>query len=74
MGWVSEKMQVALDESYRDPTNLQGKIQKHQAYEAELTANRKRIDVVSAVCSFSFLFISWYSLLNFPLHFKHHAV
>jgi len=49
MGWVSEKMQVALDESYRDPTNLQGKIQKHQAYEAELTANRKRIDVVSAV-------------------------
>ena len=50
MGWVSEKMQVALDESYRDPTNLQGKIQKHQAYEAELTANRKRIDVVSAVC------------------------
>jgi spectrin beta len=55
MGWVTEKMQVALDESYRDPTNLQGKIQKHQAYEAELTANRKRIDVVSAVCSNSLL-------------------
>ena len=53
MGWVSEKMQIAVDESYRDPTNLQGKIQKHQAYEAELTANRKRIDVVSTV-SFNF--------------------
>ena len=49
MGWVSEKTKVAMDESYRDPTNLQGKIQKHQAYEAELTSNRKRIDVVSEV-------------------------
>lgn len=49
MGWVSEKMQIASDESYRDPTNLQGKIQKHQAFEAELTANRKRVDAVSAV-------------------------
>ena len=28
--WIREKMQVAGDESYRDPTNLQAKIQKHQ--------------------------------------------
>lgn len=42
-------MKVALDESYNDPTNLQGKIQKHQAFEAELMANRKRVDVVAAV-------------------------
>jgi len=42
-------MQVASDESYRDPTNLKGKLQKHQAFEAELMANRKRVDVVSAV-------------------------
>ena len=28
--WIKEKMQVAGDESYRDPTNLQAKIQKHQ--------------------------------------------
>ena len=49
MGWVSEKLKVALDDSYRDPTNLQGKIQKHQVYEAELTSNRKRIDTVSDV-------------------------
>lgn len=55
MGWVIKKIQVALGDSYRDPTNLQGKIQKHQAYEAELTANRKRIDVVSAVCIQVFL-------------------
>jgi len=42
-------MQVASDESYRDPTNLKGKLQKHQAFEAEVMANRKRVDVVSAV-------------------------
>jgi len=43
---------VASDESYRDPTNLKGKLQKHQAFEAEVTANRKRVDVVSAVSRF----------------------
>lgn len=42
-------MKVALDESYNDPSNLQGKIQKHQAFEAEVMANRKRVDVVAAV-------------------------
>ena len=29
-GWIHEKLQAASDESYRDPTNLQAKIQKHQ--------------------------------------------
>ncbi|KAK7105089.1 spectrin beta chain, non-erythrocytic 5-like isoform X3 [Littorina saxatilis] len=45
-GWINEKLQVALDESYRDPTNLQAKLQKHQAFEAELSANRNRVDAV----------------------------
>ncbi|XP_076441755.1 spectrin beta chain, non-erythrocytic 5-like [Babylonia areolata] len=45
-GWINEKLQVALDESYRDPTNLQAKLQKHQAFEAELAANRNRVDAV----------------------------
>ncbi|XP_041352702.1 spectrin beta chain, non-erythrocytic 5-like isoform X2 [Gigantopelta aegis] len=45
-GWINEKLQVALDESYRDPTNLQAKLQKHQAFEAELIANRNRVDAV----------------------------
>ena len=35
-GWISEKLQVALDEAYRDPTNLQSKLQKQAAFEAEL--------------------------------------
>ncbi|XP_055880886.1 spectrin beta chain, non-erythrocytic 2-like isoform X3 [Biomphalaria glabrata] len=45
--WINEKLQVALDESYRDPTNLQAKLQKHSAFEAELSANRNRVDAVS---------------------------
>ncbi|XP_043236847.1 spectrin beta chain, non-erythrocytic 2-like isoform X8 [Amphibalanus amphitrite] len=45
--WLGEKMQVACDESYRDPTNLQSKIQKHQAFEAELQANAGRVLAVN---------------------------
>ena len=47
-GWINEKLQIALDESYRDPTNLQAKLQKHQAFVAEVTANRNRVDAVVA--------------------------
>jgi spectrin alpha len=35
-------------QSYRDPTNLRGKLQRHQAFEAELAANQSRIDAVSS--------------------------
>lgn len=42
-GWMGEKMQVAGDDSYKDPTNLPGKLQKHQAFEAEVVANKDRI-------------------------------
>ena len=38
-----------MDESYRDPFNLKGKIQKHQAFQAEVVANRRRVDVVVEV-------------------------
>ena len=48
--WISEKMQIATDESYRDPTNLQGKLQKHLAFEAELTTNKRRLEGVTMVC------------------------
>lgn len=49
LGWVAEKMQIATDESYRDTSNLGGKIQKHQAFEAELAANKRRVEAVTAV-------------------------
>ena len=39
----AEKLQAASDESYKDPTNLQAKIQKHQAFEAEVAAHSNAI-------------------------------
>ena len=47
--WIHDKLTVATDESYRDPTNLQSKLQKHQAFEAELSANKGRVDSVCKV-------------------------
>lgn len=44
--WISEKLQLAMDESYKDPANIQAKHQKHQAFEAELSANKDRIKSV----------------------------
>ena len=41
--WIIEKLQTASDESYKDPTNLQAKIQKHQAFEAEVQAHANAI-------------------------------
>ncbi len=41
--WMVEKLQVAQEESYKDPTNIQSKHQKQQAFEAELAANSDRI-------------------------------
>ena len=45
--WLHEKLNVATDMCYTDPTNLQSKIQKHAAFEAELTANSGRIEAVA---------------------------
>ena len=47
--WISEKMQVATDESYRDLTNLEGKLQMHQKFEAELIPNEQRIQAIAQV-------------------------
>ena len=41
--WLREKIAVAMDDSYKDPTNLPGKLQKHQAFGAEVGANEERI-------------------------------
>merc|ERR1712020_622761 len=47
-GWINEKLKVANDDSYLDPTNLNGKVQKHQNFEVELQSNEKRFkEVVS---------------------------
>lgn len=53
---MAEKLQLATEESYRDPANIQSKHQKHQAFEAELAANADRIQV--------FFFILFFFLLE----------
>ena len=42
--WILEKLQTASDENYKDPTNLQAKIQKHQAFEAEVAAHANSLE------------------------------
>lgn len=38
--WIAEKRITATDQSYRDLTNLPTKLQKHEAFESEVQANR----------------------------------
>jgi spectrin beta len=47
--WVKDKYRTATDESYRDLTNLLPKLQKHQAFEAELKANKEILGQVNEV-------------------------
>ncbi|XP_074042234.1 alpha Spectrin isoform X2 [Leptinotarsa decemlineata] len=47
-GWINEKLKFATDESYLDPTNLGGKVQKHQNFEQELTANKSRMEDITS--------------------------
>ncbi|XP_026142105.1 spectrin beta chain, non-erythrocytic 5 isoform X1 [Carassius auratus] len=44
--WLNEKNSVAVDESWRDPINLQAKLLKHQSFEAEILANRNRVQTL----------------------------
>ncbi|XP_052790863.1 spectrin alpha chain-like isoform X6 [Mya arenaria] len=44
--WINEKLKTASDENYLDPTNLQTKVQKHQNFEAEIEANKNRIEAI----------------------------
>jgi len=47
--WISEKLQTASDESYKDPTNLQAKIQKHDAFVSEVNAHANAIILLDEV-------------------------
>ncbi|XP_013913266.1 PREDICTED: spectrin beta chain, non-erythrocytic 5-like [Thamnophis sirtalis] len=46
--WMSEKNSIALDESWRDPSNLQAKLQKHQTFQAEIVANKNHLNRIKA--------------------------
>jgi spectrin alpha len=41
--WINEKLQTANEDTYKDTTNLQAKIQKHEAFEAEVAAHYNAI-------------------------------
>lgn len=45
--WIKEKLKTAKDDSYLDPTNIRGKLQKHTNFEQELKANRNRLDEIN---------------------------
>ncbi|CAJ0599218.1 unnamed protein product [Cylicocyclus nassatus] len=47
--WIKEKLQIAKDESYFDPTNIRGKLQKHKNFEQELNTNRDRLSEINSV-------------------------
>lgn len=47
--WLNERNAVALDENWWEPTNLQAKLLKHQSFEAEIHANRYRVDTLHKV-------------------------
>ncbi|XP_037681556.1 spectrin alpha chain, erythrocytic 1 [Choloepus didactylus] len=41
--WILEKLDIAAEKSYEDPTNMQVKYQKHEAFEAEVQAKSRVI-------------------------------
>lgn len=45
--WIAEKSRGVLDESYRDLTNLERKLQKHEAFELELRANERQLRAIN---------------------------
>ena len=47
--WASDKIKTAQDDSYRDLSNIEEKLQKHEAFEAELNASQSRVTSLIAV-------------------------
>lgn len=42
--WLNERLLIASEETYRDLSNIQGKVMKHRTFEAEIQANKERLD------------------------------
>jgi spectrin beta len=52
--WLNDKTKIAVDESYKDLSNLPRKLQKHKAFERELRANEGQLRNVNKVNSWFF--------------------
>ena len=48
--WLNERLLIASEETYRDLSNIQGKVMKHRTFEAEIQANKERLDDICEVC------------------------
>jgi len=46
-GWMADKLKTANDESYRDLTNLERKLQKHEVFAQELHGNEGELQAVN---------------------------
>jgi len=68
-GWINEKLKFATDDSYLDPTNLNGKVQKHQNFEQELNANKSRMDEITSTGQ-ELIESNHYAAGEFYLHVK----
>ncbi|XP_034523569.1 spectrin alpha chain, erythrocytic 1 [Ailuropoda melanoleuca] len=44
--WISEMLPIACDESYKDPTNIQRKYLKHQAFDNEVQGRAEEVEGV----------------------------
>ena len=53
--WLNDRLLIASEETYRDLSNIQGKVKKHKTFEAEIQANKERLDDICEVC-LSFVF------------------
>lgn len=47
--WLNERLLIASEETYRDLSNIQGKVNKHRTFEAEIQANKERLDDICEV-------------------------
>lgn len=47
--WIRDKQQIATDENFHDPINLDNKKKKHSEFEAEVNANEQRIQNIAQV-------------------------
>lgn len=59
-GWIDDKLKVAYEDDFQNVTDLNEKmkkLQKHQAFEAEIIANTEGIDKLKQVCTNTYHFL-----------------
>ena len=47
--WLNDRLKVASEEPQQELTNLRSRLTKHQAFEMELQANKKKIESINEV-------------------------